>query len=296
MNALTPHKIDCKLPPTSEDNDSHTMTKTKLESLAIEVQSLSKTNGVQKKRIGVLECSVVEQKATIDHHEATIGQLQASHVMLEGEVARLTEDNSSLNSEVARLTEDNSSLNSNVMGLNSEVARLTEDKSSLNSNVMGLTMAMIRTRNRQLVRQTVFAYQLLATLEFGAFKNNTKKAHLATNTHKNIAKEAAKDPATAARFKEKVEAVFSLATRGNVNTTELIDSRLADIRLIGTDTNHPFKMYDHNMNEVLPTGDDLRQIIAELDDVEDDVKECATAALDIVLSLANGATDFLKST
>ena len=142
----------------------------------------------------------------------------------------------------------------------------------------------------------MFAYQLLATLEFGAFKNNTKKAHLATNTHKNIAKEAAKDPATAARFKEEVEAVFSLATKGSVNTTELIDSRLADIRLIGTDTSHPFKMYDHNMNEVLPTGDDLRQIIAELDDVEDDVKECATAALDIVLSLANGATDFLKST
>ena len=137
---------------------------------------------------------------------------------------------------------------------------------------------------------------MLATLKFSASKNNTKKAHLATNTHKNIAKEAAKDPATAARFKEKVEAVFSLATRGNVNTTELIDSRLADIRLIGTDTSHPFKMYDHNMNEVLPTGDDLRQIIAELDDVEDDVKECATAALDIVLSLANGATDFLKST
>ena len=27
MNALTPHKIDCKLPPTSEDNDSHAMTK-----------------------------------------------------------------------------------------------------------------------------------------------------------------------------------------------------------------------------------------------------------------------------
>ena len=50
------------------------------------------------------------------------------------------------------------------------------------------------------------------------------------------------------------------------------------------------------MRLVPPSEDDMRKMIDELDDVDEEVKEGARGALNVIVELSNGKLEFLKST
>ena len=247
-----------------------------------QVTTLTTDNMTLKGQVTILTTDNLTMKGQVTKLVEQVTTLTTDNTTLKGQVTTLTTDNTTLKGQVTTLTTDNTTLKGQVTKLDGQVTRLEQQT--------------IKERERQLVRQIVFAYQYRLALEFKICKDTTRKSHIASTTHKVVAKDANKDPVTTIRFRNDIEGKFSMASDGKLCTTENIDSFLGVIRELGTGQSHPYKKYDESMTQVLPTRDDMIRMINELDDVDDEVKECAFGALEVLLSLSGGVSEFLKST
>lgn len=132
--------------------------------------------------------------------------------------------------------------------------------------------------------------------EFGVCKAGTQSQHLAIMTHKSVVKKITVG-VDIKKFKSVVDQEFIISSTGKLCTADAIDHGLAEIKKLGTGTSHQFMMYENEAIRLMPpTEDDVRKMIIELDDVPDDVKECARGALNVILKLSTGNLEFLKST
>ena len=216
--------------------------------------------------------------------------------MLDERVATLETENLDLKVEVSTLKRENVDLKFKVATLETENVDLNGKVKVLEGQMNGLSSMFVMARNRQLVRQIVFAYQLRVCTKYGLLKKSTKKEYLASKTHAVISKEAKRDNEIARLFKDEVEKEFERVSSGKLNTTTQINDCLAVLRSLGTDTSHPYRMYGPNWKEVPPTVGDLQIMIGELDVEDEVVKAGALAALNILVAIAGEDSEFLKTT
>ena len=261
-----------------------------------QVTTLTTDNTTMKVQVTILTTDNTTMKGQVT-------TLTTDNMTLKGQVTTLTTDNLTMKGQVTKLVEQVTTLTTDNTTLKGQVTTLTTDNTTLkgqvtklDGQVTRLEQQTMKERERQLVRQIVFAYQYRLALEFKICKDTTRKSHIASTTHKVVAKEANKDPVTTIRFRNDIEGKFSMASDGKLCTTENIDSFLGVIRELGTGQSHPYKKYDESMTQVLPTRDYMIRMINEIDDVDDEVKECGFGALEFILSLSGGVCEFLKST
>ena len=220
-----------------------------------------------------------------------VDTLEADTASLTTRVDTLEADATSLTTRVDTLEADTAALTTRVDTLEADTAALRADTiMDIERNIAGIKAIFMAERNRQLVHQILYAYQYHVSKKYVQHTGPSKHSK---RTHASIAKEARKNATNALKFQTEVENEFAIVSSGKLNTTKAIHCCLAQLRNIGLG-GPTHLMYDEDFKLVHPTADDMRKIIAELDRGDEETKDCARGALNVLLSLTPGNTEFLK--
>ena len=245
-----------------------------------QADSQSQSNLVQGTLLS-MSTELDKQGTAITGLNTTISGLKTTMLELQAENVILKTDNMILKTDNVILKTDNGILKGKITTIEEQMEVIISEK--------------IADRNRMLVRQIIFAYQMHLSRAYKVCKEGSKLKHLSSMTHKIIFSKISDDEKK--NFEKTITEKFATASNDILGTVADVDTCLAEIRSLGTDSSHPYLMFEKGtMKAVPPKESDMLKMIDELEDVSEDLKVGARVALNVLLELADGELHFLKIT